>query len=191
MKKTIIVLAIIISIIVLAFFLIKVAGQSILPQLFGTDNLQNQHTTEIKDNKLLNKKMPFFDLSDIDGKRIKSSSFLDKPLIVAFWSTWNVEGANQLKILDGYVSSQDKNNSLISIVSIDSQEESNIVKLFMKRGGYEVPVALDTSGSVTENYNIKSLPTIFFIDRDGIIRDIYIGVVNKTTLDTKVEQLLK
>ena len=191
MKKTIITVAVIIFVTILVFFLIKVAGQNILPELFGVNNLQNQNTTQGTDNKLLNKKMPFFDLSDISDKRIKSSSFLDKPLIVAFWSTWNVEGANQLKILDGYISSQRKNNNLLSVVSINSQEEPNIVKLFIKRGGYDVPVALDTSGSVTESYNIKSLPTVFFIDRDGIIRDIYTGVINQTTLDAKVEQLLK
>ena len=37
------------------------------------------------------------------------------------------------------------------------------------------PALLDITGEVSRKYNIHAIPTTFFIDREGIIREIKIG----------------
>ena len=37
------------------------------------------------------------------------------------------------------------------------------------------PVLLDMKGNVAGKYNIRGIPTTYFVDGDGIIRDMQIG----------------
>lgn len=191
MKKTIFTIIIFIGIAVLVFFLVKIAGGNIIRDLTGQNNVQKVDTNNISTGKLVGKKVPFFDLSSLTNERIKLGSYTDKPFVIVFWVSWNVESANQLKILDEYIASTKNGDSLISIISINSQEEESVVRSFIRRGGYEVPIAIDSNGKATEDFNVKSLPMAFFIDRDGIVREIYSGVMNKDIFMSKIEQLLK
>ena len=44
------------------------------------------------------------------------------------------------------------------------------------------PIPLDTDATASRLYAVRSLPTTFFIDRDGVIRQIQIGAVTEATL---------
>lgn len=189
MKKTLIIIIIVLAIGTLTFFMIRASSKNILTDLFGQDKNTNSVNSQTAD-KLLGNKAPYFDLPSLDDKRIKSSLFMNKPLVIIFWSSWNVESANQLKIIDDYISSVENKDNLFSIISINSQEDMSVVKSFMRRGGYAISTGVDMKGIITESYSIKSLPTTFFIDRDGVIRTIYSGVLNKEMFMGKVEQLL-
>lgn len=191
MKKTIFTIFIVLVVLAIVFFLIRYLGKNVLSDLVNVPKVSQENVLPMKNDKLLNKKVPFFDLQGSDGARIKLSSFIDKPFVVFFWASHNVESANQLKILDEYISSLKEENNLVSTIFINSQEEENTVKSFLRRGGYDVLVALDQSGSATNSFNIKSLPTAFFVDRDGVVREVYAGVLSRTMFVDKIEQLLK
>ncbi len=45
-----------------------------------------------------------------------------------------------------------------------------------------VPVALDQRTGVSQQYLVNSLPTTFFIDRDGVIRSTFIGPMSDAVL---------
>jgi hypothetical protein len=188
MKKTLIIIIIILAIGTLTFFMLRVSSKNVLDNLLGQGEKVKVVDVTVKD-KLLNNKIPYFDLSDLNNGRIKSSGFINKPLVIVFWASWNVESANQLKIMDDYVLSNSKNN-LISVISINSQEDMSVAKSFMRRGGYDIPTGVDANGGTTEDYHIKSLPTTFFVDKDGVIVEIYSGVLNKDIFMNKIEQLL-
>ncbi len=140
---------------------------------------------------LIDKQAPFFDLPDLSGNHVKISDFIGQPLVVVFWSTWNDGAADQMHILDQYLSSTDASKGLLKIIAIDSQEERSIVTAFVNRGGYGVQTLVDASGAISEEYHIKSLPTTYFIAKDGTIRDAYAGVLSEKMLVDKVEQILK
>jgi len=191
MKKNIKISLIVLFAIVLIFFLIFTAGRNILPEMLGDTAINNENSATTVDVKLLDKKAPEFDLSDNTGNRIKLSSLINTPVVLVFWATWNNGSADQIKILDDYLSSQNIQGSLIKIVAIDSLEDASVIKSFVRRGGYSVPVAQDITGDVSNNYNIKSLPTTYFIDKDGIVREIYTVVLSTGMIVDKVENLLK
>lgn len=182
---------IIVSIIILAFVLIFFAGKNILPDILGntkTDGLTSVSTTS---GKLIDKKAPYFDLSDGLGNRIKLNSFLNAPIVLVFWATWNKESADQIKIFDDYLSHKNIQNSLVKVIAVNSLEEISIVKSFMRRGDYNVSVALDVTGDTSNQYNIKSLPTTYFIDKDGIVKEVYTGILSENMIVDKVEKILK
>ena len=134
----------------------------------------------------------FFDLPDTKSGRIKLSDFDSTPLIIFFWSTWDANSSNQVKIFNDYLANEAlSKRSIVKIVGINSQEDMSIASSFMRRGGYSVPVAVDSSGAITENYGVKGLPTIFFVDRHGIIRQVWGGVLSLRDIVDKVEVILK
>jgi len=190
--NTIIALTVVV-ILVIAFFLIKYTGREILPSFFSQPDNKVSSTNDlaILVDKMLNKTAPLFDLPDINGLKLKLSQYTNKPLVLTFWSTWSSDASNQIRIIDDYIYTDGSAKNLISFVAISSQEEIGVVKSFIKRGGYVVPIAIDSSGIVSEEYNIKSLPTTFFIDKNGIIKEVYVGILNEEMLVDKVDNILK
>jgi hypothetical protein len=54
------------------------------------------------------------------------------------------------------------------------------------------PIPLDQSGVVSASYNLRGLPSSYFIDRQGIIRSVVVGgSMSEALIQSKVEQLLK
>jgi peroxiredoxin len=191
MKQNIKISLIVLFILCLIFVLLFIAGKSIIPELLGNSSTDNNAPISTADEKLLDKKAPAFDLSNITGNRVRLDDFLNTPVVLVFWATWNQDSADQIKIFDDYLLSKNVQVPLIKVVAINSLEDISAVKSFIKRGSYSVPVALDITGGVTNDYNIKSLPTTYFIDRDGITREIYTGVLSEDMIVDKVENLLK
>ena len=181
---------IVLSILTIVFVLIYTATKSILPDLLGTAVI-NTDTNNVEDEKLLYKNIPSFSLLNLSGDRVGSEDFANTPLVLVFWSTWNKVSADQIKIFDDYLLNNGNQSSLVKILAINNLEEIGVVKSFIKRGEYSVSVALDITGDVSNNYNIRSLPTTYFIDREGIVNEIYTGILNEEAIVDKVENLLK
>ncbi|OGF62272.1 hypothetical protein A2926_04250 [Candidatus Giovannonibacteria bacterium RIFCSPLOWO2_01_FULL_44_40] len=133
--------------------------------------------------------VPFFELSDLSGRMVKITDFLGEPLIVTFWTTWNVASADQIKILDDYLAKNDE--ALFKIIAVSSQEDKSAVANFINRGGYKVRVLLDETGEAGEKYEARNLPTTYFIDKDGVVRGVFIGVLSEKMLVEKAERMVK
>ena len=190
-EKPIEIISTFLVILFIVFILMFFVAKNIIPDLLGDTLIGNEDIRPIAGELLLDKKAPYFDLSDTLGNKVRLDDFLNKPLILVFWATWNKESADQVRILDDYLLRNNTQNSLINVLAINSLEEVSIIKSFLKRGDYKVPVALDIKGNISSDYNIKSLPTTYFIDKDGIVLETYIGVLSETMIVDKVENLLK
>ena len=55
------------------------------------------------------------------------------------------------------------------------------VREFVKKYGLTFPVLLDITQDVSLEYYVRAIPTTFFIDREGIIREIRIGPFSSVT----------
>jgi len=54
------------------------------------------------------------------------------------------------------------------------------------------PILLDETGDMASAYQLKSLPSSFFIDRAGFIDEVVIGgPMSEALLRTRVEKILK
>ncbi|MCI0552207.1 MAG: TlpA family protein disulfide reductase, partial [Anaerolineae bacterium] len=54
------------------------------------------------------------------------------------------------------------------------------------------PILLDRDGSVSALYQLRGLPTTYFVNRAGIIRTVLVGgPMSETFIRSKIEALLK
>jgi peroxiredoxin len=172
--------AVMIGAVIIVFIALQYSSSQFVTDIAGND---------ASDTGLSGTQAPYFDLPDLAGDHVRLSDYTDQPLIIVFWTTWNEQAADQLHILDEYLESSE--DDLIQVVAISSQEEKSIVSSFVRRGGYGLQTLLDARGVTTEEYGVKSLPTTFFIRRDGTIAESFAGVLSQKMLVDKVENILR
>jgi len=130
---------------------------------------------------------PYFELENLQGGKVKVSDFLGKPVVLVFWTTWNVLSVDQIRILTEVELPREVQ---LQIITINSQEDRSVVSSFVERGDYDIEVLLDESGAVGEMYKIKTLPVMYFLDKDGNVADIYVGLLDAEAIVEKVGEIL-
>ena len=118
---------------------------------------------------------PDFSLSSIDGIEVSLSDLSEAPIIINFWASWCPPcRAEMPDFQQAYLEYSDTDLVLVSINST-SQDSLQDVLSFVEINQLTFPILLDTTGTVTRTFNVHSLPTTFFIDRNGIIKKVLIG----------------
>ena len=119
------------------------------------------------------KQAPDFQLPNLEGRSISLSDFQGKPILLNFWATWCGPCRHEMPFIQAIFEEQ-SNNGLV-MLAIDIGEPAPAVNNFLQSNNFSFPVLLDTDRDVAQDYNIRAIPTTFFIDKDGIIQDIKIG----------------
>jgi peroxiredoxin len=132
---------------------------------------------------------PYWELSDVTGRRATISDFAGTVVVLTFWTTWNALAADQITVFDSFLSSY--RDPQFVIITINNQEEQAVVSQFLKRGSYQVTTFLDESGAVGEQYALRNLPATYFIDKDGIVQDVFVGSLNEEQLLEKVRAIIR
>jgi peroxiredoxin len=80
---------------------------------------------------------------------------------------------------------------VVLAVNATNQDSLPAVISFIEEMGLTLPIALDQSGEVGRRYQVRALPTTFFIDRKGVIQEVIVGgPVSESTLLSTVQSLL-
>ena len=132
---------------------------------------------------------PDFELTSLDGKRVKLSDFRGKAVLLNFWATW----CSPCKVeMPWFVELQNKygNDGLVVLgVAMDDTEASKIAR-FTSEMGVNYPVLLGND-KVSEDYgNVQYLPTSFFINRDGKFVDKGVGLIDHNEAEKYVQKAL-
>ena len=116
---------------------------------------------------------PDFSLVDPDGKLVSLADFRGKPVLVNFWATWCPSCQLEMPFLQ-QVNDNWKDKGLI-MLAIDSGESPAKVKEFFTGKGLSLPVLFDFTGSTSDRYGVSAIPTTFFIDATGVIKQKMVG----------------
>ena len=119
---------------------------------------------------LVGKSAPDFILDTLDAKAVHLQDVTKgKKAIIFFWATWCPHCREQIKALKAYESKLKKEDVFVALVDIG--EEDAAVRKFVT-GKYDFPVFLDVNSYVSEMYQVFGVPTLFFIGKDGKVREM-------------------
>jgi cytochrome c biogenesis protein CcmG, thiol:disulfide interchange protein DsbE len=110
---------------------------------------------------------PAFDLPRLDGRgRIDLASFRDrKPVVLDFWASWCVPCAHESRRLQR---AHERYGDRIAFVGVDSKDFSPDARKWLRRYGITYPSVHDGAGATLNVWvGGTSLPSIFFVDRQG------------------------
>lgn len=116
---------------------------------------------------------PDFSYPDLGGKMVSLSSLRGQVVLLDFWATWcdpcREELPDLIKLQNAY---KDKGFTVLGVATDGGG--APIVGPFAKAVGIPYPV-LVSDGEVPEGYPVPGFPTAFLIDREGQIRQRFIG----------------
>jgi len=114
-----------------------------------------------------------FELQDLDGETVSLRGLRGKPVLLNFWASWCGPCRYEMPFLEEI--DEEWSDKELMVLAINLRESASTVERFLQAEGYSFPVLLDTTGVVGGKYNIRAIPTTYFIDKDGIIQGIKIG----------------
>ncbi len=115
---------------------------------------------------------PNFQWVDNAGRIQELVSQRGRIVVLNFWATWCVPCRTELPVLERAAIAHPE----VTFLAIDLQEEAEPVRAFFDALGLTaVEPMLDPQGAVTRRYGVVGLPSTFFLDRDGVVRQIDIG----------------
>lgn len=108
---------------------------------------------------------PPFEVTLMDGAKLKSTDLRGKVIVLNFWATWCVPCKRELPLLDSYYRlRRDYGLRVFAVATEDSVPASKLKPLF-------AAMAMPAVRRIKGPYGvIEALPTNFIIDRHGIIR---------------------
>jgi peroxiredoxin len=132
-----------------------------------------------------------FELTALDGRKVKLSDLKGKVVMIDFWATWCGPCVKSTPTLNKLYAKYKERGFEILYVSVDDQADLYKVAPFAKEHKLQFPVLLDTGAK--ELYNVKVFPTTIFVDREGNVRhrDTGFGDESPRMLETVAELLLK
>ena len=116
---------------------------------------------------------PDFTLEALDGQTIVLSELRGEVVLINFWATWCPPCREEMPAMQKVYEQYRDQGFQVLAISLDVQHAQ--VPAFVEEKGLTYPVMMDRDGTVSDLYQILSLPTTFFVDRSGVIQKIIIG----------------
>lgn len=135
---------------------------------------------------------PDFTLDLLDGGQVTLSQLRGKAVVINLWASWCPPCRAEMPALQkAYEANLDRGLELVA-VNTAYQDSQGDATAFARRLGLSFPIALDRDGAVSRRYLLRALPSTFFVDREGVIREVVIGgPMSEATILTAVEEILE
>ena len=130
---------------------------------------------------------PAFTLNNTVGDAVTLSDYRGQPVVLNFWASWCPPCRAEIP---HFQAASIKYNGQATILGVDQGEPQPVVADFGAALGVSYQLLLDDDNSVNREYGVSALPTTVFVGPDGIIREVYTGIVNGAVLQDRIERLL-
>lgn len=135
---------------------------------------------------------PGFELSTLTGETVKLSDLRGQVVLINLWATWCPPCREEMPTLEKVYKEYKDRGFTILAVNMTYQDDPGAIPPFIQKYGLTFPILLDKTGETGNAYQLKSLPSSYFIDREGIIQEVVIGgPMAEALLHTRIEKLLK
>jgi cytochrome c biogenesis protein CcmG, thiol:disulfide interchange protein DsbE len=96
-------------------------------------------------------------------------------VILNLWASWCPPCKAEMPALENVHRQYERDGLVVLGVNMTYQDSASRAVQFLLEEGLTFPVVMDTDGSVGRRYQMRALPTTFFIARDGMIHSLEVG----------------
>jgi len=129
-----------------------------------------------------------FTAFDLEGNPVKLSDYLGKIVVLNFWAIWC--GPCLMEMPDLEAVYQEYSDREVVVLAVNVSESASDIVTFSQEYDLTFPMLRDSDLTVVKKYGVRSLPTTFFIDREGQVRVSRVGAMNKAYITQQIDRLL-
>ncbi len=108
-------------------------------------------------------------------------------MLINFWATWCGPCRIEMPALQArYDALRDEG---FTVLAVDFDEPEDDVRAFRDELDLSFPMLLDPGARVQELYRVRGYPSSFFVDREGVIRVVHIGLMTEGQIDDYLAQV--
>jgi thiol-disulfide isomerase/thioredoxin len=128
-------------------------------------------------------------LTDLSGQPISLAALRGRPVWINFFATWCPPCQEETPVLrDVYAAHQADG---LALVAVSVQETTaDDVQAYVQRYSLGYTVGFDATSAVFHTYRAFGLPTQFFLDKNGVIRNVVLGPVTHDQVEAILAPLL-
>jgi peroxiredoxin len=133
-----------------------------------------------------------FKLPALTQGEVSLKAFTGKVVLLDFWASWCEPCREELPELEK-LQKQYASRGLVTVAVNLDQERADAERAAKKLGLSAVSIALDAESNVANRYDLPKMPSLFVLDRTGVIRFLhagYGGAQELAQLKKEIEQLL-
>ena len=175
MKRNIIVFAV--MVVVVAGLLVMARFRQKLPSIPGTASVEAAK----------GKPAPDFTLTDLKGNPVKLSDLRGKAVVLNFWATWCPPCKEEIPWFVQMQKQYGPQGLQVVGVSMDDDGDQQAVAKFASENGVNYPVLIGKEAVARLYGGIEYLPTTFYIDRNGVVRERVFGQPERQEIEKNVK----
>jgi len=131
-------------------------------------------------------------LQNSDGEEVMLSELRGQVVMVNFWASWCGPCTKEMPSMQSVYDEYHNLGFEILAVNTTYQDRISDADIFIEVNQLDFPILFDLTGEVSNDYNLYSTPMSFFIDKEGVIRNIIPGgPISKASLINNIETLLQ
>lgn len=135
---------------------------------------------------------PDLELMNLEGQAVKLRDYRGSPVMLNFWASRCGPCRYEMPSFQEIYEDVEWQTAGLVILAVNVGESPSTAEGFMEANSLTFPVLLDEEEEVAIRYNIRAIPTTFFIDENGIIRYIDVGAFrSKLDIEQRLNVLIE
>lgn len=132
-----------------------------------------------------------FALKDLSGKEVRLADYKGKVVVLNIFAHWCGPCRREAPELekDIWQAYRDRDVVVLGIATWANGDPLKQAEAFAKEFKLTFPVLVDADNKVAELYSVQGVPTTYVIDKEGVIREVIVGV-DMDKLKRAIEALL-
>ncbi|HEY2470899.1 MAG TPA: TlpA disulfide reductase family protein [Terracidiphilus sp.] len=132
---------------------------------------------------------PDFELTNLNGDRVRLSDFRGKAVVLNFWATWCAPCRREIPWFIEFQKEYGPQGVQIIGVSMD-EDERDAIPTFIRRTGIDYPVLLGDNHVSSLYGGLEVLPTTYYISPHGNVVALVNGVISKAEVERDIKEAL-
>lgn len=135
---------------------------------------------------------PDFTLKTAQGETYTLSELKGQAVLVNVWATWCPPCEAEMPAIEKMYNEYKDQGFIVLAINSTFQDNPLDIAPFTKEHGLTFPILLDETSDTSRAYQVRSLPSSYFINRQGIITEVVIGgPMSEALLRTRIEEAMK